>query len=94
MSELLNDKRAQSESILSLIGQHKKFRAVWNTLPDPTLKKLNIDVMISGAGTITLLCSSSVGLSYLRRQRKLLEKHLAPFMETEGLTELNITLKG
>lgn len=92
ISKLIEQKREEL-GILKLAEQYSKLETIWKEIPDPTLQRLEIEHEITQEGKLRVLCSSSVALTYLRGQRSLLERELAQFMDSEGLSTLEIVLR-
>lgn len=91
ISKLLDEKRDELE-LLSLIKKHQVLKSAWDKIPDPRLKRVNIELMITNEGTLIIQCPSSVLLNYVRRQRSMIISHLSSFMREYKIKSLEIVL--
>lgn len=79
--------------LLQLVERQQRLTKLWENIPDPALQRIEVDRIVrQEEGQLILRCHSSVALSYLRRQRALIEQYLEDFMRAEGLSTLTITL--
>ncbi|MDN4753004.1 DciA family protein [Porphyromonadaceae bacterium W3.11] len=91
IGKLLGEKRDELD-LLSMIKKHQALKMTWDKIPDPRLKKIDIEFMITNEGTLTIQCPSSVLLNYVRRQRSMITNHLSSFMREYEIKNLEIVL--
>lgn len=79
--------------VLKAIKRQKVLEEAWASIPDKTLRQLEIKATIDSEGVLTLLCTSAVALNYVKRQRRLIEKLLSDFMNEWEITQIRMTLE-
>lgn len=90
----LLDKMDSELPILKAIKRQKALEALWESIPDKTLRQVDISATIDGSdNSITLVCQSVTVLNYVKRQIKVIETHLAEYMQTWGLSDLKVMIK-
>lgn len=79
--------------ILKAIKRQKALEDAWQCISDKALKQLDIKATIDSEGVLTLKCTSSVSLNYVKRQQKLIEKVLSEFMREWEISQIRFTLE-
>lgn len=82
----------EETDLFQLMQTLQELSQLWSSLPDPALRKLQLEATLTTDGVLSFQCPSSVILSYCRRQQQLIEQHLGPFMEQHQITRITFQL--
>lgn len=91
VSEILSEMK-ESSGLLQILEAHKQLKKVWQKIPDPTLKGLDLVVSLDTNGILLIECPSSVTLYYVRSRQGMIESFLHEQMQEFPIRQVNITL--
>lgn len=92
VSEVLREMK-ESSGLLQILEVHKQLKKVWQEIPDPTLKELDLVVSLDTNGILLIECPSSVALYYVRSRQEMIKSFLHEQMPKFPIQQVNITLR-
>lgn len=90
ISKIIQDSR-QANSLLLIAEIQKEIIHLWESVNDPILNRVKVEIYLENGGLV-FCCFSSVVLNYLRRKRLFLSHHFNGFMENNGIHKIEIIL--
>lgn len=92
IGELIKKGKSEME-VFKTLDRYKELKEVWEMIPDKILQKLHVDLIITSDNILQIICFSPVVLSYVTQRRKLIEKHMATFVQQYTIAKIEIRLK-
>lgn len=83
----------ESSNLLRLLEVHRRLKVVWQKVPDPTLRQLDLMVRVDAEGRVQIECTSSVALAYVRSRRQMIENFLRQNLQNYNIQNVTITLQ-
>lgn len=94
VGKILRDMRdGKRPSVIREAERQSALMEQWETLPGLRLKRIRPRFVIDDReGTLSILVTSALALTLLRKERGTIERHLRPLMERYRLTRLTLSL--